>query len=72
MRVMNIATFNSLYGSCPNLFLSAMTKLNASKILHRQSLFNFRMVFQQDVEHNCFGTVGNFEPDNLWRIACYQ
>ena len=52
--------------------LSAMAKFNASKILHRQRLFDFRVVFQQDVEHNCFGAVWNFEPDNLRRVACYQ
>lgn len=36
------------------LFSIVVTKLDASEILHRQSLFDFRLVFQQDVEHNRF------------------
>lgn len=52
--------------------LKVVAKFNASEILFYQSLFDFRLVFQQDVEHNSFGAVGNFEPDDLWRVACYQ
>jgi len=55
-----------------SLLSIVVAKFNASEILFHQSLFDFRLVFQQDVEHNCFGAVGNFEPDNLWRVSCYQ
>ena len=46
--------FTNTSAICSVLLLSAMAKFNASEILFYQSLFDFRPVFQQDVEHNSF------------------
>lgn len=53
------------------LFIT-VTEFDASEILLGQSMLDFFMVFQQDVEHNRFGLVRDFEPDNLRRVACNQ
>ena len=47
-------------------------EFDASEILLCQCMFNFFVVIQQDVEYGCFGTVRDFQPDNLRRVAARQ
>ena len=50
----------------------AVTGVNfyAGAILFHQCLLYFRVVIEQNIEHECFGAVWDFEPDHLRRVAC--
>ena len=54
-----------------NLFI-AVAEFDASEILHYQSVFDFFVVIEQDVEYKGFGVVRYFQPDNLRRVATNQ
>jgi len=49
-----------------------VTEFDASEILLCQCMLDFFVVIQQDVEHDGFGVVGDFQPDNLRRVARNQ
>lgn len=49
-----------------------VAEFDASEILLGQCVFEFFVVIQQDVEHDGFGVVGDFQTDNLGRVARNQ
>ena len=52
--------------------LKKFDDLDAGAILLKQRQLNFSVMFQQDVEDNRPGTVGNFQPDDLRWVAFNQ
>jgi len=52
--------------------LIVVAKFDASKVLLCQCMLDFFVVIQQDVEHDRFGVVRDFQPDNLRRVARNQ
>lgn len=46
-----------------------VAKFDASEILPCQCMLDFFVVIQQDVEHDRFGAVRDFEPNHLGRVA---